>query len=409
MSIRTITFQVTEACQLACKYCYQGGKTGRAMNRETASKVIDLLFDERGQGFIDEKVDHIQLGFIGGEPLLEIDLIRFVCDYFAQKCRELGHPWGEHWNATLTTNGVLYFDPRVQSFLEEYRGHLNFHISVDGPREMHDSCRTFRDGGGSFEQAYAAMRDYAQRFDPDFQPIVTLSPQNIERFFDIVQFFAEAGMKSVAVSVVKDAEWQPGHGRLFYQELKRMADFLLAQDDPIEVSIFQEGLFVPQEAGEMENACGVNGYMVAFDPEGIAYPCLRFMQTTLCGERESITIGDADRGLVVTPEEQANMVALRSITRDTHSPKHCLDCLISRGCGWCVAWDYKLYGTLVDRCTYYCVMHRARSLGNAYYWNKLYRKRGAGARQPVNLPEEDALKIIDLKEFEMLKELAGEE
>ena len=46
---RTVTFQVTDACSLACTYCYQINKGTRRMRFETAKKLIDMLLagDER--------------------------------------------------------------------------------------------------------------------------------------------------------------------------------------------------------------------------------------------------------------------------------------------------------------------------------------------------------------------------
>ena len=52
-----------------------------------------------------------------------------------------------------------------------------------------------------------------------------------------------------------------------------------------------------------------------------------------------------------------------------------------------------------------CVMHKARSLGNVYYWNSLYRKQGSVKRFKRNLPDEEALKIVSKEELELLNTL----
>ena len=50
---RTVTFQVTDACNLACTYCYQINKGTRRMSFETAKLAIDkLLSGEDGFGDI---------------------------------------------------------------------------------------------------------------------------------------------------------------------------------------------------------------------------------------------------------------------------------------------------------------------------------------------------------------------
>ena len=70
------TFQVTEACTLGCSYCQQGSKAPKVMTLDTAKKYIDTIFNE----FKDNKLAII-LDFIGGEPLLQPDLISDIIDY----------------------------------------------------------------------------------------------------------------------------------------------------------------------------------------------------------------------------------------------------------------------------------------------------------------------------------------
>lgn len=67
-----VTFIVTEDCNLRCSYCYQVHKNNKhRMTFEIAKKAIDYLLDNP-QMFDAEGV---LWDFIGGEPLLEIDLI----------------------------------------------------------------------------------------------------------------------------------------------------------------------------------------------------------------------------------------------------------------------------------------------------------------------------------------------
>ena len=75
---QTVTFQVTDDCNLACKYCYQTHKGKKKMSFETAKKMVDLLLSgNKGVGdYINpQKSPGLIIDFIGGEPLLEIELI----------------------------------------------------------------------------------------------------------------------------------------------------------------------------------------------------------------------------------------------------------------------------------------------------------------------------------------------
>ena len=85
---KTVTFQVTDDCNLRCTYCYQINKGKRVMSFETAKKCIDMLIAE---SYTDESYVSIKttpaiiIEFIGGEPLLEIDLIDKITDYFRSR------------------------------------------------------------------------------------------------------------------------------------------------------------------------------------------------------------------------------------------------------------------------------------------------------------------------------------
>ena len=54
-------------------------------------------------------------------------------------------------------------------------------------------------------------------------------------------------------------------------------------------------------------------------------------------------------------------------------------------------------------------MHKARALGNLYFWNKYYRKHNMGKRMKNYVPDEWALEIISEAELNMLKELERED
>ena len=69
----------------------------------------------------------------------------------------------------------------------------------------------------------------------------------------------------------------------------------------------------------------------------------------------------------------------------------------------------KYKGTYRLKATYICVMHKARALGNLYFWNKYYRKNNMSKRMKNYVPDEWALEIISESELNMLKELERED
>ena len=128
MNTLSVTFQVTDACNLACSYCYQINKHKNQMKLETAQKFIDMLIadDEQMQYMYDtKKSKSVIIEFIGGEPFLEVDLMEDIYTYFVKQCIIHNHPWATSHMMSISSNGTLYFDPKVQAFIKRHMHELS--------------------------------------------------------------------------------------------------------------------------------------------------------------------------------------------------------------------------------------------------------------------------------------------
>ena len=406
---RDVTFQVTEDCNLKCTYCYQTNKRKTVMSPAVGRKIVDYLFElwdqDKADAFINKQTQVIILDFIGGEPLLNIDLMEEVVDYFWTQALERDCIWAETFRISISTNGLLYFDPKVQNFIRKYAGHLSFSISIDGDKTIHDACRLDHMGNGSFDRAVAALRDFNNRYPQNKATKATIAPENLEHIVDIITFFANEGFTQINANTVYEADWTIEQSKIYYDKLKEIADFMLHHDKPLEISLFDEFFFQPMDEAENENWCGGTGLMLAFDPRGKAYPCLRYMDTSLDGKAEPLVIGDCFGGLYQTEEQCAIREMLNAITRRSQSTDECFYCPIARGCAWCSAECYQRFGTPNKRNTSSCWMHRARSLANVYYWNKKYRKENVSKVFVRHLPDDLALQIVSEDELKMLDDL----
>jgi len=115
-----------------------------------------------------------------------------------------------------------------------------------------------------------------------------------------------------------------------------------------------------------------------------------------------LKIGSVDEGIYETDDAKQKREMLESITRRSQSTDECFYCPIASGCSWCSGFNYQEFGTPNKRSTRICPMHKARSLANVYFWNKKHIKEGSSERFIRHLPDEDALKIIDQKELDLL-------
>lgn len=410
MATMEITFQVTNACSLACSYCYQINKGVEVMPFEIAKNFIDNLFDGKYKGYVSaEEKPFVVLDFIGGEPFLEPELIEQICDYFYDKAIELCHPWAEHSMISICTNGVHWFEPAVQHFINKYQEKLSLSVTIDGDKELHDSCRRFPDGRPSYDLAIAAAMDWINR-GGYIGSKITIAPANLKYMNQAIKHFINTGYREINANTVYEWGWNIDYAKEFYWKLKEIADYLLEEDLEQEVylSLFEERLGQPKTLKDTETWCGgVGNAMLAIDPQGRLYPCLRYMDSSLGQYQEPMVFGTVDEGIGKSKIYANRVACMGCITRRTEMCDECFYCPIGGGCAECAAYNYQEYGTPNHHCTYLCDMHVARCLANSYFWNKYYQKHNTGQVCTINVPEEWALDIISEEEFQMLKELAG--
>ena len=407
--VPTVTIQVTDACNLRCSYCYQCNKGEHFISLETAKKFIDTILLGESPYINFENAYGFILEFIGGEPFLAIDIIDRITEYTINKMITEHHPWLFKFRISICSNGVLYFDEKVQNYLKKYKDFVAFSVSIDGDKELHDSCRVFPDGSGSYDKAVSAAQHYMKNYTK-IGTKMTLAPGNISYTSKALQNLIAIGYDQIFCNCVFEEGWTVEHAKVFYSQLKNFSDYLFEKGlhDEVYVSLFEEDMFLSMSKEEDSNWCGGNGSMIAVDYKGDIYPCIRYMESSLGTDVEPIIIGSVEKGIETTEKEKNWVKCLQCMTRCSQSTKECIECPIAKGCAWCSAYNYQYFGELNKRATFICVMHKARALANVYFWNTYYRMLRKGKRMKCNVPKEWALDIISEDEYNTLIKLAEE-
>ena len=411
---RNVTFQVTDDCNLRCTYCYQIHKGHHSMPFDVAKRFIDMLLaakDDNDNEYVNsENSPGLVIEFIGGEPFLEIDLIDQITNYFISEMLHLQHPWATRYMISICSNGLLYFDERVQRYMQKHRNHLSFSITIDGNKELHDSCRLQPNGKGSYDIAMAAVKDWMSK-GYYMGSKITVAPGNVMHVFEAVKDIIENDYDDININCVFEEGWNAEHALILYNQLKLLADYMLENNlvETHRVAMFDEDLFKPMSPEDDQNYCGGNGAMIAVDWKGDIYPCLRYMESSLGDSQPPLIIGNVYDGIMTKQCEKDCVHCLRSITRSSQSTEECFNCPLATGCAWCTAYNYQVFGTANKRATYICIMHKARALANVYFWNKWYRQRGLEKRFENHCPDEWALEIISEEELNMLKQLSSQD
>lgn len=167
-NLMKVTLQLTQNCNLRCKYCIysesanqsQRTHSAKRMSWETAKKAIDFFAAHS----VDSK--EVNVGFYGGEPLLEFPLLRKAVEYAEEQFA------GKKVTFHMTTNATL-LNEEIISFLAKH--YFNLLFSMDGPREIHNQNRIFaKDGSGSYDMVLHNLRLIRDRY-PDFLPKVSIN------------------------------------------------------------------------------------------------------------------------------------------------------------------------------------------------------------------------------------------
>lgn len=189
-----ITLQVTQNCNLRCSYCIysensnfgQRTHSHKAMSLDTAKRALDFYRNNAAD------TDLIGIGFYGGEPLLEFDLIKSVVAY-AQEIFE-----GKEISFSITTNATLLSEA-VIDFLLKYN--FKILISIDGPEKVQNKNRRFKDGSGSYK---LVMKNISRLYDKDPDKLSRLKLSIVIEpsadYYEIISLFDEPVMKNVGLT-----------------------------------------------------------------------------------------------------------------------------------------------------------------------------------------------------------------
>lgn len=391
---------------LVCHNCYQFNKSPMKMSFDTAKMFIDKLLNDE-YGYINRyNSPAIIIEFIGGEPLLEIDLTRKIYEYFLDQCYELNHPWFTMHRLSICSNGLQYFDPEVQEFFKLYSSQISFNISIDGNKELHDACRIQPNGEGSYDIDITALNHYNKHYAAERNSKMTLAPSNISHLCESVIDFINHDMKSINVNCVFEEGWTPETARIEYYQLKELADYIIDNSlENIFISIFRERQEDKNDINMDSNACGGSGSMLSIRPNGQFYPCIRYMPTSVGNDVRDLCLGTVRSGLKGRSEGSDILEEMDRNTRRGQTNDICFNCPIGNSCAACSALGQTVFGNFAKKTTFHCIQVIAEALANVYYWNRLVLKHpdyDLNVRIN-NVPDEWARIVIPKEELDELK------
>ena len=133
-----LTIAPTLACNFRCKYCFEQHRSG-IMSEDTQNALIEFV------KAYTQSAKEFSVTWYGGEPLLARNVVYSLSEKFLEICN-LHHI---SYSAFMITNGSLLTDADLECFS---RYHINgAQITIDGPKEIHDSRRISCNGDSTFD------------------------------------------------------------------------------------------------------------------------------------------------------------------------------------------------------------------------------------------------------------------
>lgn len=184
-----LVFEVTDACNLRCKYCAYGEfyedydcRENKMLSTEKAIRLIDYLAEYWNSNLNTSADKNITISFYGGEPLLNFPFIEAVVKHIKNNV----HCPHRRFSFSMTTNAILLH--KYMDFLQENNFHLL--VSLDGNKE-NDGYRMDKAGHSSFERVVTNVDMLRDKYPDYFLRYVNFnavlhnrnSVESIYRFF----------------------------------------------------------------------------------------------------------------------------------------------------------------------------------------------------------------------------------
>ena len=329
------TLCLTHACNLRCAYCYAGGKDSRSMSWQVAQRSVDFCLERAvSRAALLGRPADAQIGFFGGEPLLEWELLQRVFSYARTEACRLDVAL----RRTVTTNMTLLDEPRA-AWLQEHKFHVG--LSLDGNAAMHDALRRFPDGRGSHAASAQALR-FFRGTEAGAEVIVVVDPRNVAHLADSVAWLISEDVRHISLNPNFYCEWPEAALAAWQEACERIGDYYIEryrQGAPVRINVIDGKIRTHLKEGYAAcDQCGFGEHEIAIAASGNIYPCERIVADDLCNE--TLCLGNVFSGF--DPARRARILAKRGNNVD-----ECADCDLRPRCmNWCSCINYATTGAI---------------------------------------------------------------
>jgi uncharacterized protein len=257
----SFTILNTLACNFKCYYCYET-RRHVTMTKETQEKLVEYFVN------IVERTGkkRFNVTWLGGEPLLRLDIIENLNKSFKEICTLNGISYSSY----IVTNG--YYINKLTPNIIKSLNLTGIQVTLDGDKDNHDKRRVLNNGGPTFDRIFQNITTVSQYFG-NINIRVNVDKTNVQSASRILDLLAESNLRDKVglyfspVTDTTDACKHVAPTCLMEEEFARFQLEVIAMGK-------EKGFNLLNLPFPRTNFCGAEGTDIyVFDPEGNIFKC----------------------------------------------------------------------------------------------------------------------------------------
>lgn len=316
---KTIMLLVTYGCNLNCTYCYEPKTTKVHITFEQAQNFLLQQIEEA-----EKKYDEFEVQFMGGEPLMEFQLIKKISEWL----------WTQSFTIPLTqifapTNGTLLTD-QMKLWFSENKNKVCLGLSFDGNSIMQNTNRS--------NSYHSVDLHFFSTTWPRQNVKMTISPNTLKHLYDGITFLYSKGFDYITVDLAmgKHISWKDQHLKIFAEQLSQLSNYYLTHTSKPLVSLLGFNVTDVLQNHNLHKKCSCGEDLICIDCDGKIYACHLFAPIS------------------ATKKMAEKSLSIDFTNYDFFINDNCRKCLLFSVCTCCYGMNFKNTGDVRQQDAFTC-------------------------------------------------------
>lgn len=216
-------------------------------------KFCDTLIESQND-------ESLKIGFHGGEPLLNFNLIKIIYNHF-----EMKYPMKAHYH--ITTNGSIC-NREILNFLSN--SNIELCVSLDGTKESNDLNRKSLDQKSVHDKVIDFLNEI-KSIDKNIKIRMTVNTKNVLDLSNNFKYIYNLGYKMIVFAPDESDKWTKESLNQYKTQFQELLDFLQSNDYSLykhyieTIRTYYFNRIIPCNGGKGK-------YHI--DTDGSVYPCI---------------------------------------------------------------------------------------------------------------------------------------